>query len=275
MENERSFFPALWANRVMIALAAIVVVLLVCLTASIVTAPGHGDSGLTSDSYFTTPGNGTLPPVTEMLGSATLTVTMPDRIDLVPYTERSFDEPEPAAIAWWMYPGYMANTSEYRGYLRASPETRANYSPDMRVFFDYITDSLDDAENASVLHDDIILYRGISGNYVFTVINNSRYSDNSYASTSYDPAVCLGGFGARTSDGYQNVLVMKTDEGDHALYINDEAREILIPRGTVWVVTRVMNVGNLTVQADFPLSGTTNMTAVYTNVRLIYLDEIG
>jgi hypothetical protein len=258
----------------MIALAAIMVVLIVCLTASIVTVPGHGDSGLIADNYFTAPGNGTLPPVTEVLGSATLTVTMPDQVDLMPYTERGFDGAETAAIAWWMYPGYMANTSEYRGYLRASPETRANYSPDMRLFFDYITNSLDAAENVSVLHDDLILYRGISGSYVFTMINNSRYSDNAYASTSYDPTICLGGFGARTSDGYQNVLVMKTDEGDHALYINDEAREILIPRGTEWVVTRIVIAGNLTVQSDFPLSGTANTTAVYTSVRLIYLDEI-
>ena len=125
-----------------------------------------------------------------------------------------------------------------------------------------------------MLHDDLVLYRGISGSYVFTMINNSRYSDNSYASTSYDPTVCLGGFGARTADGYQNVLVMKVDQGDHALYINDEAREILIPRGTQWSVTRVVDIGNLTVQSDFPLSGTTNTTAIYTNVRLIYLDEI-
>ena len=124
MNDERSFFHAIRANGVMIALAAIALLLLVCLTAGIVTAPGHDGSGLTSDNYFEAPGNGTLPPVTEMQSSATLTVAMPDRIDLVPYSDRGFDEPEMAAIAWWMYPGFMANTSEYRGYLRASPGRR-------------------------------------------------------------------------------------------------------------------------------------------------------
>jgi hypothetical protein len=258
----------------MIAFATIAVILLICLTASIVIPTGHDGSGPTADYYFTVPDVGTHSPVTEVLGNATLAVTMPDSVDLVPYTERGFDEPEMAAIAWWMYPGFMANTSEYRGYLRASPAVEANYSPNTRIFFDYITDSLDDAENASVVHDDLTLYRGISGSYVFTMINNSRYSDNAYASTSYDPTICLGGFGARTPDGYQNVLVMEVEQGDHALYINDEAREILIPRGTAWVVTHITNIGNLTVQADFPLSGSVNTTAVYTNVRLIYLDEI-
>ena len=257
----------------MITLAAIAMVLLVCLTASIVTAPGHSGSVLTPDDYILVPGNATVPPVTEVLGSAMLAVTVPDSVDVMPYTERGFAGPEAAAIAWWMYPGFMANTSEYRGYLRASPAAEANYSPDMRIFFDYVTDSLDAAENASMLHDDLALYRGI-GSYALTVINSSRYSDNSYASTSYDPTVCLGGFSSRTADGYQNVLVMEVDRGDHALFINDEAREFLIPRGTAWVVTRIMEVGNLTVQANFPLTGTGNRTAVYTNVRLIYLDDI-
>ena len=154
------------------------------------------------------------------------------------------------------------------------PEARANYSEATRIFFDFVTDSLDAAENASVLHDDLVLYRGISGSYIFTVINNSRYDDNAYSSTSYDPTVCLGEFGARTTDGYQNVLVMSLEHGDHALYVNDEAKEFLIPKGTSWVVTQIREIGNLTIQADFPLTGNGGIMAFYENVRLIYLDDI-
>jgi hypothetical protein len=137
----------------------------------------------------------------------------------------------------------QANTSEYRSYPRAQPEAKAGYDSNTRVFFDFITGSLDDAENASVLPENMALYRGI-GSYALTVINTSRYNDNSYASTSYDPTVCLGGFGSRTADGYQNVLVMQADRGDHALFINDEAKEFLIPRGASWAVTLVKEIGN-------------------------------
>ncbi len=236
--------------------------------------PAHDNPGLQPGDVFTPPANGPVAVVPENLDSMTLEMTKPDSADLVPYTERGFDEPLEASIAWWMNQGFMANTSEYRWYLRTTPETRDSYYEPAQVFFDFVTDSLDDAENASPLHDDMILYRGISGNYIFTVINSSTYSDNSYASTSYDPTVCLNvTFGARTSDGYQNVLVMKKDKEEHALYINEEAREILIPRGTQWTVTKIVTVGNLTVQADCPLIWSTNTTATYSNVRLIYLAE--
>ncbi len=272
MKNGKDFFLTALADKVVLSAIIVSLILAICMLAGAYVLPTFDSSNLTDD--FTLPAAGTGKVLPANVDSMTLTVTRPGSADLVPYTERGFDEPLEASVAWWMNQGFMANTSEYRWYLRTTPGVRDSYYEPAQVFFDFVTDSLDDAENASTLHDDMVLYRGISGNYIFTVINSSAYSDNSYGSTSYDPTVCLNvTFGARTSDGYQNVLVMKKDKGEHALYINEEAREVLIPRGTYWTVTKVLNVGNLTLLADFPLIWTTNTTATYEKVRLIYLAE--
>lgn len=274
MKNGKDFLLTALADKVTLSAIAVALVLAICMLAGTYILPAHENSALLYGDDFTLPPGGPVTVVPTDVDDMTLTVTKPDSADLVPYTERGFDEPLEASVAWWMNQGFMANTSEYRWYLRTTPETRDSYYEPAQVFFDFVTGSLDDAENASPLHDDMILYRGMSGNYVYTVINSSAYSDNSYMSTSYDPTVCLNAtFGARTSDGYQNVFVMKKDKGEYALYINEEAREVLIPRGSQWTVTKIVTVGNLTVQADCPLIWSTNTTATYENVRLIYLAE--
>jgi hypothetical protein len=274
MKNDKFFLLTALADKVILSAIAVALILAISMLAGVYIMPVHENSALPYGDDFALPAGGPVTVVPTDVDDMTLTVTMPDSADLVPYTERGFDEPLEASVAWWMNQGFMANTSEYRWYLRTTPDVRDSYYEPAQVFFDFVTGSLDDAENASPLHDDMILYRGMSGNYVFTVMNSSAYSDNSYMSTSYDPTVCLNvTFGARTSDGYQNVFVMKKDKGEHALYINEEAREVLIPRGTEWTVTKIVNVGNLTIQADYPLIWSANMTATYNNVRLIYLAE--
>ncbi|MGA9141332.1 MAG: ADP-ribosyltransferase [Methanocella sp.] len=274
MKNGKNFLLTALADKVVISAIALTLILAICMLAGAYILPTHDNSAPPSGDDFTIPADDAGMVVQANIDSMTLTVTRPDSADLVPYTERGFDEPLEASVAWWMNQGFMANTSEYRWFLRTTPDVRDSYYEPAQVFFDFVTDSLDDAENASALHDDMVLYRGMSGNYVYTMINNSAYSDNAYSSTSYDPTVCLNvTFGARTSDGYQNVLVMKKEKGEHALYINEEAREVLIPRESRFTVTKIVNVGNLTVRADFPLIWSTNMTATFEKVRLIYLAE--
>ena len=74
-------------------------------------------------------------------------------------------------------------------------------------------------------------------------------------------------------DGYRNMIVLERHTGDHALYINEDEREFLLPRGTTWHVVKAVNVENLTVQADFPLHHRTATTASFDHVRLIYVTE--
>jgi hypothetical protein len=132
---------------------------------------------------------------------------------------------------------------------------------------------LDSAESQSTLRHDTLLFRGISPHVAGTVINTSEYREPAFASTSYDISFSLDAFGVRSPDGYRNVLVLKRQPGDHALYINEDEREYLLPRGTAWSVVMAENVENLSVNADFPLHDRTTGAASFDHVRLIALAE--
>lgn len=260
---------------------AIVCVAIICLllAATILTGTPVADPGATAISTgqdITLPA---CPPdfiqvtpiVPEPLTGTTLSLTLPPAEDRIPYTARDFDQPVEAAIAWWMSPGFMDNTTEFRGYERKTLTGKQMYPEEHRIFFAFIQDELDFAEQQSVLKSDHILFRGISPSVAGTVMNTSRYHEPAFASTSYDISFSLDEFGVSSPDGYRNVLVIERDPGDLALYINEDEREYLLPRGTDWTVTRTVNVGNLTVAADFPLHDRTTGTAYFDHVRLIYI----
>jgi hypothetical protein len=105
------------------------------------------------------------------------------------------------------------------------------------------------------------------------VLDHAVYREPAFASTSYDITLALDSFGPRSPDGYRNMIVLERPAGDHALYINEDEREFLLPRGTVWHVVKAVNVENLTVRADFPLHNRTSSTASFDHVRLIYVTE--
>lgn len=213
------------------------------------------------------------PAVPELLASADLVLTRPPAAELVPYTSRGFSRSTEAAIAWWMSPGFMDNTSEFRMYQRKTAEERAAFPKEHRIFFAFIEAGLDDAEQQSVLINDIVLFRGISPGVGATVLDHAVYREPAFASTSYDITLSLDSFGPRSPDGYRNMIVLERHPGDHALYINEDEREFLLPRGTTWHVVKAVNVENLTVQADFPLHNRTATTASFDHVRLIYVTE--
>jgi hypothetical protein len=211
------------------------------------------------------------PVIPEPLAADTLDLTLPPADDRIPYTSRGFDEPVEAAIAWWMSPGFMDNTSEFRRFERTTGGEKAGYPEEHRVFFTFIENELDSAEQQSVLKADHLLFRGISSSFAGSVMNMSRYHEPSFASTSYDISIPLDTFGTRGPDGYRSVMVLEREAGEHALYINENQREYLIPRGTEWTVSRTIDVENLTVTADFPLHDRPNGTASFDHVRLIYI----
>ncbi|MDD1728598.1 MAG: hypothetical protein LUQ50_05965 [Methanospirillum sp.] len=214
------------------------------------------------------------PVASEELESATLVLTHPPDSERIPYTERNFSPSIEAAIAWWMAPAFMDNTSEFRGYQRANSEKRATFDEEKQIFYNFIQDSLDTAENESELKSDLILFRGISPGVAGMVLNNSEYREAAFASTAYDPAVCLDVFGATDTEGYHNVLVLERKNGEHTLYINEDEREYLIPRGSDWQVVKSIVIDNLTIEADFLLFNRTEMTDSFKNVRLIYITPI-
>lgn len=211
----------------------------------------------------------------EQLASADLELRQPPAADLVPYTARNFSRATEAAIAWWMSPGFMDNTSEFRRYERGTADQMAAYPEEHRIFFDFIQDGLDDAERRSVLKSDIVLFRGIGPGLAAAVLDNAEYREPSFASTSYDITLSLDDFTSRSTDGYRNVIVLERKAGDHALYINEDEREFLLPRRTSWHVVKAVNAENLTVDADFLLYNRTTMATSFDHVRLIYVKETG
>ena len=214
------------------------------------------------------------PAVPEQLASADLELVRPPAADLVPYTARGFSRATEASIAWWMSPGFMDNTSEFRMYQRKPAEGKAAYPEEHRVFFDFIEAGLDDAEQQSVMSHDQVLFRGISPGVAATVLDNAEYREPAFASTSYDITLSLDAFGPRSPDGYRNMIVLERHAGEHALYINEDEREYLLPRGTRWHVVKSVNVANLTVRAGFPLYNRTSGSASFDRVRLIYVREM-
>ena len=214
------------------------------------------------------------PTVSEELESATLVLTRPPDMDRVAYTERNFSSSEEASIAWWKAPAFMDNTSEFRGYQRADSGKKAEYDEDKQIFYNFIQDCLDAAENQSVAGSDLILFRGIGSSFAGTVLNNSEYREAAFASTSYDPVVSLDVFGPADAEGYHNLLVLERKAGEHVLFVNEDEREYLIPRGSDWQVVKSVAIDNLTIEADFPLYNRTGMTDSFSNVRFIYITPV-
>jgi hypothetical protein len=216
---------------------------------------------------------GSGPAVPELLASADLVLRRPPAADLVPYTARNFSRSTEASIAWWMSPGFIDNTSEFRRFGRGTADQQAAYPEEHRIFFAFIQDGLDDAERQSVVKNDIVLFRGIGPGLAASVLDNAAYREPAFGSTSYDITLSLDEFTPRSPDGYRNILVLQRKAGDHALYINENEREFLLPRRTSWHMVRAVNVGNLTVKADFPLHDRASSTASFDHVRLMYITE--
>jgi hypothetical protein len=214
-----------------------------------------------------------LPPAPEALESETIAMARPPSADRVNYTDRGFSGPVEASVAWWMSPGFMDNTTEFRGYERKTAEGKAGYPEEHRIFFTFIEQSLDTAEQQSPLMHGMTLFRGISPSVAGTVLNTSEYREPAFASTSYDITFSLDAFGQRGPDGYRNMLVLRRGPGDRALYINEDEREYLLPRGMTWSVVKVEDVQDLSVSADFPLHNRTTESASFDHVRLIYITE--
>ena len=212
--------------------------------------------------------------ISEKLESATLVLTHPPDSDRIPYTKRNFSPSIEASITWWMDPDFMDNTNEFRSYQRASLEKKKTFDTEKQIFYHFIQNSLDTAENGSVLGSNQILFRAISPNVTRMILNNSEYREDAYASTTYDPVACLDIVRKTDTRGFHNLLVLERKTGEHTLFINEDQREYLIPRESYWQVIKAVDIDNLTIKADFTLYNRTNMTDTFENIKLIYITPI-
>jgi hypothetical protein len=172
-----------------------------------------------------------------------------------------------------MFPGFDEENRQFRNYHRSTADEKAAFPPDERTFFDFMTVNLDTAESLSTISADMILFRGITPGVAGIVLNSSAWNEAPFAGTSYDITVTLDQYANRDADGYLNVLVIPRRAGENILYINEDQREFLLPRGTSWDVVSIKTVKDISVNADFPLHNQSGHTARFSNVRLIYLGE--
>jgi hypothetical protein len=78
-------------------------------------------------------------------------------------------------------------------------------------------------------------------------INESRYSENSFVTCSFDPSVIYHSMAVsgRDREGYVSMLVIPQKRGNYLLYVNDTNREVLLPRSMIWELSREERVGRV------------------------------
>jgi len=243
----------------------IILLLLIVSAAGCAASPPAADLPLTpAGSYPVTP---------DSIPEATITLVQPAALVSSPYTDRGFSAATTASISWWLSPDFYDNTNLFRRYLRSTDADQAAYPEEQQIFFGFITEHLDHAIAESDTDEEIILFRGISPGFAETVLSNAAYNETAFASTSYDITIPLVTYGSRGDDGYSNVLLLSRSPGDHLLYINEGEREVLLPRDLTWQVVAVKEIGDLTIESDFPLFSNGEMHESVQHVRLITILE--
>ncbi|GAA5261538.1 ADP-ribosyltransferase family protein [Methanocalculus sp. MC3] len=244
---------------------------LIILLLLLVSAAGCAASAPSVDLPATPAGSYPVPP--EYIPEATIILEQPAALVSSPYTDRGFSAATTASISWWLSPDFYENTNLYRRYLRSTEAEQLAYPGEQQIFFGFITEHLDLAITESDTDEEIILFRGISPGFAETVLSNAAYDEAAFASTSYDLTIPLITYGSSGDDGYSNILLLSRSTGDHLLYIHEGEREILLPRDLTWQVVMVTEIGDLSIESDFPLFSNGEMHESVQHVRLITIVE--
>jgi hypothetical protein len=224
-------------------------------TSSIIYAEDVGPSINTSETEKT-------------LQSAVLNLTKPQGI--IPYQKRNFDPDVVSAIATYTI---YNNSREINNYLRfenVRAEVRLNKSREEKL--DELIIDLDKALNNSTMPEDIVLFRGLGGPIVDSIRSNRSYIELGYGSASYDISkpYMYAANNSRDKEGYVNILILVRHKGETSLYIDENEREILLPRGLTWDVIEEVKVERLYLDSEFvPLVPNQALE----KVRLLYLKE--
>ncbi len=195
-----------------------------------------------------------------------LTITKPKGI--VPYQKKAFPRAVVEAISYYTD---RSGASVINSYLR-DPEVRKNTNASEKVRIEGLISNLDYAEGKSRLVNQAVLFRGIGGAFADQIRNQSRYTELGYASTSYDFSVTYryANENQRDSEGYANILVLQRQSGDHALFVDERERELIIPKGTTWDLIKEVKAEKIILRAGFkPIYP----EKTYTKVKFLYIKE--
>jgi hypothetical protein len=196
-----------------------------------------------------------------------ITITRPVKLEL--YTRINESEEVMASVKSFSDPRTMDGINAY---LRWD-STRARTSRTETARIEQTVKNVDTAIRFSRLEEDLVLYAGVTGDAPLKIINDSRYSEESYLSCSFDPSVMYHAMDSagRDREGYVSLLVIPQKRGNYLLYVNDTKREILLPRLSTWELLREEKVGRIDfTQESLPRYRDDEMK----NVRLLYVSSL-
>ena len=113
--------------------------------------------------------------------------------------------------------------------------------PDPAAFCSFLF-NLDKAITNSYLKRNYRVFRGIGGDYGTTInvrlsMGETVLDHDGYTSFSFDKIIALE-YATQAGDN-KIIFIAECKKGDNALFIGGEESEIIFPRGTRWMITRV------------------------------------
>lgn len=195
-----------------------------------------------------------------------LYITKPKGI--IPYQQKAFPTGVVRAIEYSTSPAGEAVISRYLG----DPGYRESVSASEKARIEEVIRNLDYAESKSGWNNQGALYKAVTAEVATAIRDNVPFSEPGYCVASYDFSVVYheASPSLRDSDGYVNVLVIPRNRGDQALFIDETAREFLIPKGASFGLTKEVPAESVVLRMGFkPLYPEKSIT----KVRLLYLKE--
>jgi hypothetical protein len=196
-----------------------------------------------------------------------ITITRPVNLKL--YTRINASDDVMASVKSYSDPHTMDTITSY---LRWD-STRARTDRTETARIEHTVKNIDTAIRSSRLEEDLVLYSGVTGDVPLRIINESRYSENSFVTCSFDPSVIYHSMavGGRDREGYVSMLVIPQEQGNYLLYINDTKSEVLLPRSMIWELSREEKVGRVEFTVEsIPRYRDDEMK----NVRLLYVTSL-
>ncbi|NMB78839.1 MAG: hypothetical protein GYA23_07060 [Methanomicrobiales archaeon] len=198
------------------------------------------------------------------IASKKITITRPRTLPVF-----SVPTAQPAAALAISNLSNARSAESINNYLRWE-SFRARTDPAEAARIKTLVRDADAAIGISTITEELVLYRVAGREQAHAILNTSRFADDGFLTCTFDPSVAYHASDktGRDQDGYLNLLVMRQKNGDHLLYINESAREILLPRAMTWELVGAENINTLAFTLE---SVPRYQNDELKNIRLLYM----
>lgn len=175
-----------------------------------------------------------------------VTITSPKQVRI--YTEQDFSPEVKAAIGDFT----TGRTAEsINGFLRWESVRARTSREDAAIIREQVR-LINSAFYNTSLKENVSVYIGLNAEQARRIHSEGIFSENGYATASYDPSVIYQRFSenARDSDGYFAMCVIDFRPGNRILFVNATNREFLLPQDTIRDVAGEYTYEELVFSAD-------------------------